>query len=182
MDPQVVGGSTFGITWKNTYNTNEVFYAKPLVYTPEGYANEVVIAVSNQNIVRIIDGKNGTLLNSRTLDPPFQSVDTNCGDIPNTVGITGTPIIDTATDIMYFFSKGYIGGVTGPAGTINGQYKFYAVHIPTLQDVPGFPVTLDGRNAVNDPTRYVSSWRSSVSSSLIFADTSLVGLFSNGQP
>ena len=51
--------------------------------------------VSNQNIIRILDGLTGTVLNSRTLDPPFQSVDTGgCGDIPNTVGITGTPIID----------------------------------------------------------------------------------------
>jgi hypothetical protein len=153
MDPNIVSGSTFGIAWTNTYNTNEVFYAKPLVYTPTGYASEVVIVVSNQNIVRMLDGRNGTLLNSRTLDPPFQSVDSSCADIPNTVGITGTPIIDTATDILYFFSKGYIGGAVGPAGTINGAYKFYAVYIPTLQDVAGFPVSLNGLNAVNDPTR-----------------------------
>jgi hypothetical protein len=87
-----------------------VFYAKPLVYTPTGYASELVITVSNQNIVRIIDGLTGTLINSRTLDAPFASVDTNCGDIPNTVGITGTPIIDPTTDTLYFFSKGYKNG------------------------------------------------------------------------
>lgn len=112
MDPNVITGGTFGITWKNTYNANEAFYAKPLVYTPSGYTDELVIIVSNQNIIRIVDGKNGTLINSRTLNPPFQSVDTNCGDIPNTVGITGTPIIDPATDIMYFFSKSYQGGLS----------------------------------------------------------------------
>jgi hypothetical protein len=110
MDPTVISGGTWGISWKNTYNTNEYFYAKPLVYTPSGFANELVIIVSNQNIVRIVDGLTGALINSRTLDPPFQSVDTNCGDIPNTVGITGTPIIDPTTDIMYLFSKGYKGG------------------------------------------------------------------------
>jgi hypothetical protein len=110
MDPTVISGGTWGISWKNTYNTNEEFYAKPLVYTPSGFTNELVIIVSNQNIVRIVDGLTGALINSRTLDPPFQSVDSNCGDIPNTVGITGTPIIDPATDIMYLFSKGYKGG------------------------------------------------------------------------
>jgi hypothetical protein len=112
MDPNVITGGTFGITWKNTYNTNEAFYAKPLVYTPSGYTDELVIIVSNQNIIRIVDGKNGTLINSRTLNPPFQSVDSDCSDIPNTVGITGTPIIDPATDIMYFFSKSYKGGLS----------------------------------------------------------------------
>ena len=51
--------------------------------------------VSSQNNIRILDGLTGTVLNTRTLDPPFQSADTGgCGDIPNTVGITGTPIID----------------------------------------------------------------------------------------
>lgn len=72
-----------------------MFYAKPLVWTPPGAVSEQVIAVSNQNIIRILDGLTGTLINSRTLDPPFQSADTlGCGDIPHTVGITGTPIID----------------------------------------------------------------------------------------
>jgi hypothetical protein len=102
--------SNLAISWKNTYNTNEVFYAKPLIYTPSGSPSELLITVSNQNIVRVIDGLTGKLMNSRTLDPPFQSVDTSCGDIPNTVGITGTPIIDPATDTMYFYSKGYKGG------------------------------------------------------------------------
>jgi len=79
-------------------NTNEAFYAKPLVWTPPGTTSEQVIVVSNQNIIRILDGLTGTVLAQKTLDPPFQTADTAdpnvCGDIPNTIGITGTPIID----------------------------------------------------------------------------------------
>jgi hypothetical protein len=105
--------SNLTIAWKNTFNVSEVFYAKPLVYTPAGAPNEYVITVSNQNIVRVMDGITGHLIQSRTLDAPFASSDTDCGDIPNTVGITGTPIIDTATDIMYFFAKGYKNGLFG---------------------------------------------------------------------
>jgi hypothetical protein len=142
------------ISWSITYNTNEVFYAKPLVYTPAGAPNEYVITVSNQNIVRVVDGFTGNIVTIRTLDAPFASSDTQCGDIPNTVGITGTPIIDSATDIMYFFSKGYKNGQAGPQGTILGQYKFYAVKLPSLTDVSGFPVIIDGHYANNDPTRY----------------------------
>lgn len=44
-------------------------------------------------------------------------------------------------------------GAVGPLGTLAGQYKFYAVHLPTLTDVTGFPIIIDGNNAVNDPTR-----------------------------
>jgi hypothetical protein len=115
MDPTLVG-SSLAIAWKQTFNINEVFYAKPLVYTPNGAPNEYVITVSNQNIVRVHDGIKGTLITSRTLLPPFQSSDTSCGDIANTVGITGTPIIDPATDIMYFYSKSYKGGWVDSSG------------------------------------------------------------------
>jgi len=110
MDPKVVTGGKFAVQWTHVYNTNEVFYAKPLVYTPSGYPNELVILVSNQNILRIVDGLTGALVNSKVLEPPFQSVDSDCGDIPNTIGITGTPIIDPATDNMFFFAKGYKDG------------------------------------------------------------------------
>lgn len=110
MDPAAVA-SSMALGWKLTFNLNEVFYAKPLVYTFTGAANESVITVSNQNIIRIHDGNTGTLLASRTLLPPFQSSDTNCGDVSSTVGIIGTPIIDPNTDIMYFYSKSYKGGL-----------------------------------------------------------------------
>jgi hypothetical protein len=61
---------------------------------------------------RILDGFSASLIKTRVLDPPFQSVDSNCADIPNTVGSTGTPIIDPSTDTMYFCSKGYKGSWT----------------------------------------------------------------------
>jgi iron transport multicopper oxidase len=70
---------------------------------------------------------------------------------------------------MYFFSKGYKNGQAGPQGTIlgrwsrthvpskitnsPGQYKFYAVQLPGLTDITGFPVIIDGHFANNDPTR-----------------------------
>ncbi|KAH9212453.1 hypothetical protein DL95DRAFT_304226, partial [Leptodontidium sp. 2 PMI_412] len=152
MDPALVA-SSLAMGWKLTFNLNEVFYAKPLVYTPPGAPNEYVITVSNQNIVRVHDGLTGTLVRMRMLDPPFASSDSNCGDMPNTIGIAGTPVIDTATDIMYFFSKGYKNGLLD-FGIRVSVYKMYAVKIPTLADVAGFPIVIDGHNANNDPTRY----------------------------
>ncbi|KAJ9145434.1 WSC domain-containing protein [Pleurostoma richardsiae] len=146
--------STFKLTWSKQFNTAEVFYAKPLTYTPSGYSSELVILASNQNVLRVLDGLTGTVLFTRILDPPFQASDSQCGDIPNMIGITGTPLIDPATDIMYFYSKGYKNGATGPVNTISGQYKLYAVKIPTLEDVAGFPVSLEGHFANNDNTRY----------------------------
>ena len=78
--------STWVTQWSLTFNTNEQAHAKPLVYTPPGMDHEVVIVVSNLNIIRVIDGLSGKLLYTRTLDPPFTSGDASCGDIPNFIG------------------------------------------------------------------------------------------------
>lgn len=36
--------------------------------------------------------------------------------------IVGTPVIDPATDTVFFFAKGYRNGATG-GGVINGVYQ-----------------------------------------------------------
>lgn len=151
MDPVKVA-SSLAIGWKKTYQMNELFNAKPLVYTPAGAANEYVIVVSNLNVVRVIDGITGNTITTRTLDPPFTQADATCGDVTNFYGIEGTPIIDPATDIMYFFSVGYKNQQPGSQGTINGQYKMYGVNLPSLTDAIT-PVIIQG-NANNDHTRY----------------------------
>ncbi|KAK5663734.1 hypothetical protein OQA88_4165 [Cercophora sp. LCS_1] len=152
MDPNVVAGSSFGILWE-AQNTNdkEHWLAKPLVYTIDG--TEFVITTSTFNTVRIHDAKNGTLVASRQLNPPFRVSDIGCADIPDYIGITGTGVIDPATSILYVAAKGYRGGLDY-GGLANGIYQLYALHLPSLEDVEDFPVLIDGHNADNDPTRY----------------------------
>lgn len=100
MDPNVVAGSSFGVQWSFQSTVPlEVWYAKPLTYTLPG-GSEMVITASNQNIVRVMDSKTGTLIAQRTLNPPFLQADIGCGDIPNFIGVTGTPIIDPSSSIM----------------------------------------------------------------------------------
>ncbi|KAB5549639.1 hypothetical protein GE09DRAFT_180398 [Coniochaeta sp. 2T2.1] len=152
LDPNVVGGSSFGILWSMTGAQNEVWYAKPLTYTQNG-GREMVVTASNMNNVRVHDSKNGTLLASRQLYPPFLQSDLGCGDIPNFIGVTGTPIINPATDIVYMMAKGYENGAAS-GGMPNCIYKLHALQLPSLTDVPEFPVQIDGHNADNDPTRY----------------------------
>lgn len=99
MNPDVVGSPSFGVLWSKVFNSLEKVYAKPLVYTPSGGA-ELVITASNQNWVRVHDAKTGALVASRQLTSPFLKSDIPCGDIPDTIGVTGTPIIDPDTGIM----------------------------------------------------------------------------------
>jgi iron transport multicopper oxidase len=65
------------------------------------------------NIIRTVDAATGALIKSRTIQPPFLQSDIGCTDIPNYIGIIGTPIIDPNSETVYFFSKGYEGGASG---------------------------------------------------------------------
>jgi iron transport multicopper oxidase len=86
MHPATVGSAIFGLLWKNQYNNKEKWYAKPLVYTPPG-ASQLVFLASSMNIIRTLDAVNGTLLNSRTIQPPFLQSDIGCTDILDYIGI-----------------------------------------------------------------------------------------------
>jgi iron transport multicopper oxidase len=68
----------------------------PVVYTPNG-GSELVIIGSIQNVVRVIDSATGHVVAQKVLDAPYVSSDSNCND-GATVGITGTPVIDPATE------------------------------------------------------------------------------------
>jgi iron transport multicopper oxidase len=154
LHPATVGSNIFGFLWKNTYGAKEKFYAKPLVYTPSGgNQKQLVFLASSMNVIRTVDAVTGAPFNSRTVQPPFLQADIGCTDIPDFIGIIGTPIIDPTTDTVYFFSKGYKNGASS-GGMPNGIYQFYGVDINTLADKPGFPVLIDGHNADSDPTRY----------------------------
>ena len=113
LHPATVGSSIFGILWKNAYNNNEKFYAKPLTITPSSTGKQIVFLASAMNIIRTVDATTGALINSRTVQPPFLQSDIGCTDIPNFIGIIGTPIIDPSTETVYFFSKGYEGQASG---------------------------------------------------------------------
>ncbi len=98
------------------------------MYTPSGYATEAVIIVSNLNIVRIINSVNGAVLVSRTLDPPFQDADEGCTNSAS-VGITGTPLIDSGTDTIYFYAKSYANSMPGPQWTLQGNVTYPNYHV-----------------------------------------------------
>lgn len=101
IDPSVAGSDAFKILWAYTSpNPQELWLAKPLVYTPNGGA-ELVITASEMNVVRVMDGKTGAMVKQKTLNPPFLSADVACPDVQPYIGVTGTPIIDPETDIMW---------------------------------------------------------------------------------
>jgi hypothetical protein len=153
MDPAIISGGSFGQIWKYTgppgyKGQAEQFFAKPLVYTPTSLGRQIVLAFSEQNRIYALDAVNGTKIAYRDLaaenEPPFNVSDLgSCNDISGTIGITGTPVIDPATDTVYFWTKGYKSSSVG--GYQNGIYRFHAVDALTLVERPGFPTNIEGQ-------------------------------------
>ena len=101
---------------------NGIVYAQPLYISQiniAGQSNPVnaLFVATEENWVYALDGDNLS-------NPPFWSVDLNnagetpvpdnllpdgCINIPPEVGITGTPVIDTGTNLMYLVSKNFDG-------------------------------------------------------------------------
>lgn len=102
-----------------------------------------------------MNAKTGAPLNARQVHTPFLQAEIGCTDIPNTIGIIGTPTIDPATDIAYFFAKTYIPNfrTAGNTGVFNGVYYFHGVNVNTLEDVFP-PILIDGSQSDNAPAKY----------------------------
>ena len=152
IDPTVLAKRDFALTYTVRFNIEEQFYAEPLVYTPNG-RGQLIFLASSQNWIRILDAKTGEIINARQVQRPFLNSDVNSTAYGKTLGISGTPVLDPNTDIVYFFAKSYIPNLRaeGETGAYNGVFYFHGVDINTFEDVPGFPILLDGYKSDNDP-------------------------------
>lgn len=117
-------------------------YAQPLVS-----AGTLFVATEDNRIYGI-DAETGDVRWERSLGVPWNSGDIECGDLAPHVGVTGTPVIDPATDTAYFFSKTYASGESGPA-----EWRMHAVDLANGAERAGFPVTIAGE-AENLPVSF----------------------------
>ena len=152
IDPTELANQDPESTYTVSFNVDEQFYAEPLVYTPNG-SDQLIFLASSQNWIRTLDAKTGDVINARQVQTPFLNSDVNSTAYGKTLGISGTPVVDPNTDVVYFFAKSYIADLRaeGETGTYNGVYYFYGVNVNTLEDVSGFPILLDGYESDNNP-------------------------------
>ena len=136
LTPQVVQGGSFGQLFGTQLQGD--IQAQPLV------AGGVLLAETEQNMAYGLDPATGSVQWSRSLGTPFSSAALGCSDLPS-VGVTGTPVVDTSTGIEYFLSKTYVSGDSGPA-----RYFMHALDVATGAEQPDFPVLISG-TASNDP-------------------------------
>ena len=141
LAPSVVGGAGFGQLF--TTSISGQVYAQPLV------SQGTLFIATENNVIYGLDPASGHQLWSRTLATAVAQSDlpNQCSNIAPTVGITGTPVIDSSTNIAYFFSKAYLSGASGAIG-----YFAHAVSVATGAEVSGFPVQIQG-SAANDSSQ-----------------------------
>jgi len=138
LDPGLVAGPTFGQLFSTPINGD--VHAQPLVV-----GNILLVATETNNIYGL-NAQTGAVIWSRFLGTAYRSGDIGCADLAPNIGITATPVVDSATNVAYFFAKSYASGSSGAA-----VVRAHAVDVATGVDRPGFPVTISGV-ADNDPT------------------------------
>jgi len=139
LSPGLVSGGSFGQQFSAAVNGQ--VYAQPLV------ANNTLLVATETNNVYGLDPATGAQRWTVNLGTPWNPADLGCGDLTPAIGITGTPVVDPATNTMYLLSKTYVSGTTGAA-----SWYAHALDISNGVERPNFPVLIGG-TATNDPTQ-----------------------------
>ena len=126
-------------------------YAQPLYLSGVsigGGTHNVLYVATEHDSVYAIDADSGTIYAQVSLIPSggttvSSSSDLNCGDINPEVGITGTPVIDPASNILYVVSKAKVNG--------NILQQLHALNAATLAEDLNGPVEIDAEVAGTAP-------------------------------
>ena len=76
-------------------------YAQPLYWRGSGSNDAMILVASEDDVVQAFDANTGKELWRRSVGRPVARSLLPCGNI-NPLGITGTPVIDPATETIYF--------------------------------------------------------------------------------
>ena len=104
-------------------------YAQPLVWRAE--SNATVITASENNVVQAFNVQTGNELWRRAVGKPVPRSSLPCGNI-DPLGITGTPVIDPASEAVYFNAA--VAESNGP------RHKIFGLALKDGAVLPGFPV------------------------------------------
>jgi hypothetical protein len=139
LSPDGVSNTNFGQLWDKPVDGQ--VYAQPLV------TGASVIVATERNRVYSFDSETGEEKWSVNLGTPFPYtlIGWGCSDLTPDLGITSTPVIDTATNTIYLTHKTYATG-----STVDAAYYMDALDGDTGQQRPGFPKLLSG-TAQNAP-------------------------------
>src|SRR5262249_51370348 len=146
LTPANVNSSNFGLLF--SYPVDGQVYAQPLYKAnlafPDGSTHNVVFVATEHDSVYAFDGdrpgggpnNDGLLWQRSFIDlangiRPVSNNDVNSGDIQPEIGITGTPVINGATNTLYVIAK----TKETRSNVVHFVQRLYALDITTGQDV-----------------------------------------------
>ncbi len=106
-------------------------YSQPLYWQPPGSGSGMLIVATENDEVRAIDARSGNQIWTRSLGRPVPLSTQPCGNI-DPLGITGTPVIDEATQAVY------LDAMTGDAS--GAHHQVFALSLKDGAPLPGWPV------------------------------------------
>jgi hypothetical protein len=166
LTPANVNSTNFGMLF--TYRVDGYVYAQPLykanLTLPDGSTHDVVFVATEHDSVYAFDAdnpsagpnNNGLLWQRSFLDPAngittVPNGDVGSGDIVPEIGITGTPVINAATNTLYV-----VAATKELRGSVyHYVQKLYALNITTGQDVAA-PFTIGDTTGTNTNTSVIS--------------------------
>jgi hypothetical protein len=108
-------------------------YAQPLYWREAGARAGALFAATENNEVQALDAATGRQVWSRSLGPPVSRAELGCGNI-SPLGVTGTPVIDPATQAIYVDAA--VGGAQGV------RHLVFALALKDGASLPGWPVDI----------------------------------------
>ena len=106
-------------------------YAQPLYWHPPGSERGLIIAATESDLVYALDAATGRVVWRTAVGLPVSRAALPCGDI-DPLGITGTPVIDAASGVVYFDAM--------DAGRGPPRHLIYGLRLADGSVLPGFPI------------------------------------------
>lgn len=137
LSPSLVKGGSFGLLPGFPVTLTGQVYAQPLL------ANGTLFVATETNDVYGLNPETGATFWHVNLGTPFNPAVLPCADLTPNIGVTGTPVIDAASNTAYLFSKTTKNNAA--------EWDLHALDVATGAEKPSFPVKISG-NANNDAT------------------------------
>jgi hypothetical protein len=130
-----------GLTWQRaiSLHLDQAFqariagnvYAQPLFWRTPGSTSGRLLVATEDNNVYALDATTGHLIWARSLGKPVPRSTLRCGNI-DPLGVTGTPVIDEATQSVYLDAA--IADASGP------RHRIFALSLKDGTPMPGWPI------------------------------------------
>jgi hypothetical protein len=138
LSPASVTSADFGQQFSTTLDGQ--VYAQPLV------VGATLVTATENDKVYGLDRATGAIQWTDNLGLAWPASTVGCADLTPNLGVTSTPVYDSATGYVYLVAK-----VNDGADAMHPHYYMHAVNPSTGAEKPGFPVVIGGHPS-NDPT------------------------------